>query len=76
MAPTMKTEMVAADRHVQDILPWSDGYRTGFRVIDNDHRQLFHLVNTLHAAVKRNGVRASIRHYPRRCRTRACTTRR
>ena len=50
----MKAKAVAANEQVEDIMPWSDTYRNGFRAIDNDHRQLFHLVNTLHAAVKRN----------------------
>lgn len=37
-----------------DVIHWSNKYRTGFRAIDKDHRQLFRLVNKLHAAVKRN----------------------
>lgn len=49
-----KAKKVASDAQGTDYLKWSDTYRTGFRAIDNDHRQLFHLVNTLHAAVQRN----------------------
>ena len=32
-------------------LPWSDDYKVNIRVIDNEHRQLFDLVNTLHQEI-------------------------
>ena len=34
-------------------LPWSDEYRVGIRVIDNDHRALFDLINALHDNIQR-----------------------
>jgi len=35
-----------------DYLPWSDDYRVGVAVIDDDHRMLFRLVNRLHARLQ------------------------
>lgn len=33
-------------------LPWSDDYKIHIRVIDNEHRELFDLINTLHDEFK------------------------
>lgn len=35
------------------MFPWSDAYTTGVRVLDNDHRELFAIVNELHALIER-----------------------
>jgi hemerythrin len=39
-----------------DLLPWSDDYLLGIKTIDEDHRNLFEIVNRLHDAFhKRQG---------------------
>ena len=39
---------------VDQYIPWSDKYSVGIRVIDNDHRDLFSIVNELHQATENN----------------------
>ncbi|MEO5336986.1 MAG: bacteriohemerythrin [Magnetospirillum sp. WYHS-4] len=34
-------------------MPWSEAFSLGIRVLDNDHRQLFDIINSLHDAVHR-----------------------
>jgi len=34
---------------ISEYFPWSDEYSVGIRLIDNDHRELFSVVNDLHA---------------------------
>ena len=36
-----------------ELFPWSDSYRVGIRLIDIDHRNLFEIINTLHAGIVR-----------------------
>lgn len=37
---------------VADFMPWSDEYKLGIKMIDDDHRSLFNTANHLHRAVK------------------------
>ena len=58
------------------LVPWSDKYKVGIRVIDNDHRELFDVVNGIAEDVQQNRgglviagklavlVRHSVEHFP------------
>ncbi len=37
-----------------DFMPWSKEYKLGIRSVDNDHRELFNLVNEFERAVRGN----------------------
>ncbi len=37
-----------------DFLPWSKTYKLGIRSVDNDHRELFNLVNEYERAIRGN----------------------
>jgi len=37
-----------------DFMPWSDDYKLGIKMIDDDHINLFNTANHLHHSVKRN----------------------
>jgi len=39
-----------------EYFPWSDEYSVGIRIIDNDHRDLFSIVNELHRAIESNSA--------------------
>ena len=41
-------------------LEWSDEYKVNIRVIDNEHRALFAMVNALHEAVQKGTAEAAI----------------
>ncbi len=41
-------------------MSWSDRFRVGVRAIDNDHRQLFSIVNNYHEAVQGKRPQAAI----------------
>jgi len=45
----------------EDYVPWSDTYRTGIRLIDNDHRSLFSTVNALHEKIENKAPVAELR---------------
>jgi len=41
-------------------MPWSNRFRVGVRAIDNDHRQLFGIVNSFHESFQRKQSPATI----------------
>lgn len=52
MAMAMQTGTVApVGGESRAFMPWSESFSLGIRLLDNDHRQLFDIINTLHQAV-------------------------
>ena len=42
------------------LLTWSDDYKVNIRVIDNEHRALFDMVNVIDDAVQKGDAEAAI----------------
>ncbi len=49
----MEPSSTSSRRRSEDLVPWSDEYSVGVRIIDTDHKNLFEIINTLHAGIRR-----------------------
>lgn len=49
----MEPSSTSRRHRAEDLVPWSDAYSVGVRIIDTDHKNLFEIINTLHAGILR-----------------------
>ncbi len=49
----MARSQVSSKGRAKDFYPWSNDYSVGVRLIDIDHKNLFEIINTLHAGIAR-----------------------